>query len=340
MSQKGIMDNSYTIFEELKRLSPAVANINRKNPFVVPFGYFDNFIERLFLKINQEEQQLISADNTIPFTVPNNFFENLAGKISDKVKSQSSFNDIVEELKSIAPQLIAIGRVHPYTIPDGYFETLLKKILAKIESNHAFGSITYLDKNLPYSLPDFYFETLAEKIRLRIRQSQTSDVQFELQEIAPILNTIQKGNVYSVPEGYFEHVNIDTNPVAKTKVVSMFGGAKRIVKLAAAAVVAGILVTSGYLFNNDNNVADTNSKAPYNANTIADFSPEQIKALTDQEIKEYLSSSSNGLDETQPIILEDDQDNLESLLKDMSEQEIRQFLQENAEPGEVHSKEG
>ena len=59
---------------------------------------------------------------------------------------------------------------------------------------------------MPFTVPDRYFNELDEKIMEIIRSHpdyQTS--REELESVSPLLSSISKRPVYSVPKGYFEN---------------------------------------------------------------------------------------------------------------------------------------
>jgi len=343
------MDKRNTITEELRELSPAVANITRKNVYTVPFGYFENFNDELLSIIRQKEQPL-PIGGAMPFSVPGGYFETLASKIIDKARQQASPDHLSDDLKEIAPQLLSLRRSNVWSVPDGYFETLADQIVYLInhqqiddvnkELTEVAPFINTITTKTSFIVPAKYFENLAEEILYRIKHTQNSDVTEELEIIAPLLNRISRKPVFSLPAGYFDNIEIKAtaSPVTKGKVV-LFSRFIKAAKYAAAAVTTGIIITGSILFfDKDGNSPDSDTATIQSAN-IPEYKPEQLHDLSKQEIKEYLSSYDIPLENIAPT-LKAEQDDLDNFLKEMSDQEIKQYLQENAEPSDAHFKEG
>jgi hypothetical protein len=108
------------------------------------------------------------------------------------------------------------------------------------------------------------------------------------------------------------------------------GRVSRVLKYAVAAVVIGIIAMgSVFFFNNDADPV-----------VVSTFNPAEIKKLSDQEIIEYLKTNSFAdVNPVNPVDLQQDVE-YESFLDDLSEKDIEEYLKENPEPVEIHSKEG
>lgn len=114
-------------------------------------------------------------------------------------------DDILKELQQIAPKLSALSKVNLYTVPTGYFDEL-KPSLLKISTENAreesllqnsFLSTIEKPAVSVSDLPDGYFNNFAANMLQKIQQD-------ELAEIAPVLAGLQKVNLYTAPQGYFE----------------------------------------------------------------------------------------------------------------------------------------
>jgi len=114
-----------------------------------------------------------------------------------------NYNYIHEELKGICPFLIKIGRAEVYSVPSSYFDKLSLDIFSRINLNkeRAYFSGTAAT----YSVPENYFDTLSQIILKKVvaEEKKTDEVFEETETIAPLLNTISKNPVYSVPSGFF-----------------------------------------------------------------------------------------------------------------------------------------
>jgi hypothetical protein len=142
-----------------------------------------------------------------------------------------------------------------------------------------------------------------------------------------LLNTINKKPVFSVPAGYFDHVQMppNENVQTETKVVSITGGSRRIMKWAVAAVVACILGIGAFLFS------ERNSEVMQAQNMRAGV---EVKSLTEKEIEEFLSKNAMPW-EMSAANIKDKGNTIKSAVKEVTEKEIQQFLQENAVSDEI-----
>ncbi|TAD85948.1 MAG: hypothetical protein EAY75_10000 [Bacteroidetes bacterium] len=135
---------------------------------------------------------------------------------------------ILLELESIS-QLLADAPKHtPYTVDDAYFDALPHDILAQIE--------------LPMpqmEVPAGYFEQLPQQV---IQKIYSQEIAEELDQIAPLLNTINKNTPYHVPQNYFEQLELPhAQHHENTGKVVLLPKLKTVQKWAAAAIVLAML---------------------------------------------------------------------------------------------------
>jgi hypothetical protein len=145
-------------------------------------------------------------------------------------------NEILEELRLIAPVLAGEEKLYAFQVPRGYFDALGGQMKAEF--------LVPFNIKTPFVIPAGYFETLAEKILSQIE----IPVDEELAAIAPLLNTLEKKTMYQTPTGYFDQpVAVPAQEKTGAKVVS-FKGYKRWMQYAAAAMLGGVLVSGAFLF--------------------------------------------------------------------------------------------
>jgi len=120
------MNFSTEISEELLKISPVLAAIEKKNVFFVPENYFETINLELIKKLDID----FFSSNANNLYVPNAYFENLGDNILKKIKVQEL--DPAEELKAISPMLYSIQNESAFTIPPGYFQQLPEIIFDKI----------------------------------------------------------------------------------------------------------------------------------------------------------------------------------------------------------------
>jgi hypothetical protein len=150
MSYDRSMENKEIILNELKEISPVIANINRTNIFSVPEAYFNDLAEIILAKVHAEN--ISFGTKASPFKIPNGYFDGLAGNILNKI-SQHKDQSVYEELAEIAPFLNSISKEPVYQVPEGYFESLEITIPLKLDKPSvkvfSFGNIR---KTMQYAL--------------------------------------------------------------------------------------------------------------------------------------------------------------------------------------------
>ena len=109
----------------------------------------------------------------------------------------------------------------------------------------------------------------------------------ELDQVAPLLNTIAKKPVQTVPEGYFENFQVQ---IEEAPVVQM-NHKRKWFTLAAAAVVIGILVIGGFELVNQPAVT-ANPGLVINMEQIAKMDiNKSVQSLSNDAIDEYLKTA-------------------------------------------------
>jgi hypothetical protein len=158
-------------------------------------------------------------------------------------------NNKYDELKGLNSNLPEQNPV-PYAVPDGYFDNLAENILSrvKISVNNSSASeeiaalsnlLADVRRTMPYSIPEQYFESTLNDLPLLIRNEEES----------AILSAAGKSVPYQVPVGYFNQLE----PSILKKVGIHNSGSGRVVRmkwmrLAAAAVITGIISVSGFFY--------------------------------------------------------------------------------------------
>jgi len=228
---------------------------------------------------------------------------------------ENKYNNI-EELKDIAPTIVNIGNQNLYFVPADYFDSLAYSIVNYIK----LSKVRCIN---PYSIPETYFDTLADSIIHKIRLSSSNEVYEELSEIAPLLITVNRENVFSIPDNYFEKLS---NPVTTTpviKVIPVGNKIRRWVTYAAAASVLFIVATTSYLYINMHN---------RDGETLT--IEQRLARLKEQEIINYLKENDEITSgDIVPTSVEEDTE-IQNMLQDASDEEIQKYLDEYSEPTE------
>lgn len=92
---------------------PALAALEKRNPFSVPDGYFENSDEAIFSAVFLDGLKQKTSDNN--FEVPQHYFENLAERIQTRI----TLSEIPKAEKA-------------FTVPENYFDTLQSRITERI----------------------------------------------------------------------------------------------------------------------------------------------------------------------------------------------------------------
>lgn len=171
------------------------------------------------------------------------------------------------------------------------------------------------DPRMPYSVPLGYFEGLAEQVLTRIRQEEAKE---ELGTLSPLLQQLSKKQPYSTPVGYFDRpVNLPASEQAPVR--SLFSRTWIRYAVAASVIAAGIFLWMG------------RSEQPTgNAKNVIIEVKQDIQQLNEKEeslLQEFVSAGMTGQETAQIDIQERAAD--KTLLADVSEQELNEFLEQS-----------
>ena len=115
--------------------------------------------------------------------------------------------DILKELREIAPQLASLEKVSAYQLPESYFLNFKNSILeqinpvdAKQELQVLAPALQKLQKPVLSEPANAYFSEFSAKILHKVRADEAAQ---ELAGIAPKLSTLPKANIYEAPVNYF-----------------------------------------------------------------------------------------------------------------------------------------
>jgi hypothetical protein len=310
------------ISEELRLLSAVVAAISRQTPYEVPEGYFLMLPVQVLQQVGGRQVLGEGDDKPLAFSVPEGYFDGFAAQLLNKIKGGKDLgvaggnvggyldvaggNDGEGGEDPYSSILVEVGRKTPYTVPEGYFEAH-SPLLAVVRGNN------------PYTVPAEYFEGQA-----------------------PLL-AIARVNPYTVPAGYFDEYATAGRVAAAMNNASEAGGAKVLgigvrrmnwLKYAAAAVVAGFIVTVGSLRIHTSGDKQVKQVVPIDiARTMS--------TVSDQELQNFLTVQ--GASFEQPVgtastsdmpgsgagaMVGNDND-LKTLLGNVPDGELKQYMEEH-----------
>ena len=219
-------------------------------------------------------------------------------------------NDLIlKEIEEVSPLIASIGNRRVFTVPKAYFSQFLAFIILKINQT----PIVQSSESGSYSVPQNYFLHLPDTILDRIK-AEIEIKNPELKAIAPLLNSLDRKNVYSVPEQYFNSIQL--NRIIQNKnnarLLSFSKFSRRIVTYSAAAIMAGVMVTGVFYHPGQTGSLDVSK---------------EVNKLTDDELKGYFDDHTVVYSEDSMNI--GDEINVADQLKSLSDEEINSYLEEN-----------
>lgn len=353
------MENRNNILKELREISPVVADISRQAPYAVPAGYFEGLANQLLQLVKADETSSVLPKANNPFEVPQGYFEGLANNILQRVKGeevsispalqqannnpyevpQGYFeglaNNILQRVKeeevSLTPALQQANN-NPYQVPQGYFDSLPQTILNRIKATATDNAneeleilsplLSQLGKKMPFSTPAGYFNEVSEQA---VAGAQAIDfVNVELENLSPLMQGLKRIMVYEVPAGYFNQLPGQVMKAIKgeqpAKVVTM-SFTRRVLRYAAAAVVAGLIVTAGWFYLGNN--------GKIKPGDLAD-NFWQLESISDESLQKYLENLTPTPAETavaSTSVEELDANDMKDMLADVTDEDLQVYLE-------------
>ena len=282
------------ILEELRSLSTVIDKISRQTPYGLPEGYFNDFPDFMMRRLMGGPLSAAigpSGPSSSPFQVPEGYFEGFAGGVLARIKAGQGARAYLGEptatgLSEAAEEL-----------------SLLSPLLSGIS------------RKSPYQVPEGYFD-----------------------ELSPVLAGLglRERPVYEVPEGYFEELAgqivsrvkpapARVVPAAPARVIPI-GRRGAWWKYSAAAVVAGLVLTIGWLRLHN---GSGRNGAPVDV-------AHSLYSVSDQEIQSYLDNHNNIIPPAEQdsalnstAALNVDENDVKNLLGDVPDGELKQYLEEH-----------
>jgi hypothetical protein len=186
---------------------------------------------------------------------------------------------------------------------------------------------------MPYQVPAGYFDGLAERMLQAVRTADHSTVQDETAAISPLLGSLKKEMPFHVPAGYFESLASDVaakESATEAKVIAITS--RSWFRYVAAAVVTGVVFLAGLFIMNKSE----NSSEEGIIEVLSDVS-QDIKPLNDTEQDDLVDFLDAGLtgSETAQVNPETKSKEIQQLLQDVSDEELKDFREQTEDVGEV-----
>jgi len=239
-----------------------------------------------------------------------------------------SNQDIIQELSDLGSNLQDVSK-SIYSVPPGYFEGFSEQMLSIIKTNESMTWLSSLPGKTPFHVPSTYFNELDQRIMEIIRSHpdyQTSSE--EIESVSPLLSSITKRPVYSVPKGYFENFAAGVEEGTQAKIISL--ASRKWIRYVAAAVIAGVIFTAGII------AFSSGHKDPA-GKTLAKFEKE-VKKINDVKSTENLIDFMDaGLNERELASAKKaiKTDDIQLLLKDVPIDELKDFSEESKDIEDV-----
>ena len=236
-------------------------------------------------------------------------------------------NNILKELRELESSLVGTDPKAVFQVPAGYFDRLAGEILSKIMASDAASpgeelaflspALSSISKATPYLAPPGYFEGLEKKLQELIFSGKDQSAKDELENLSPLLLQLKDKPTYSVPEDYFDHVRKPGNvaaPATKAKVVSITS--RKWLRYASAAIVVGVVAVIGFKLLNKNETGGSAEKSYA-------WVKNNLKKVSTDEINEFVELANTA---SSDVARTETKDEFSSLIKDVSDKEIQDFL--------------
>ncbi len=129
------MKRDLDIRNELREVSPILADLPLVNPLRVPDGYFNDLPDVILSRVSERPGlSLPILEKPLNRFTPEGYFDNLAGRVMQRVREEGYMN-VLEETAAIAPVLANLSREMPQQVPVGYFEQFAAKTVSGLNQS-------------------------------------------------------------------------------------------------------------------------------------------------------------------------------------------------------------
>jgi hypothetical protein len=233
--------------------------------------------------------------------------------------------NILQELNELGSTCLTTDLQNIYAVPAGYFDGLPEQMMKRIHAKNELAELSSLansiSKETPFSIPAGYFNGLEERLMQSVRASADyQSAKEELETISPLLSGLKKETPYRVPQRYFEQLGADVKK-PEVKIISITH--RKWFRYAAAAVFIGVIATVTLTLNKNKSIDPNKNPAEWVAKNVKKLNTDQL----DEFIK--LADEENNLKGSVATKTERS-DDIRELMKDVSDNEIRDFLNETS----------
>jgi hypothetical protein len=234
--------------------------------------------------------------------------------------------DIIQELNELGSSLAGTPFQNVYSVPNGYFEAFASSVFSRLNAENQTSFLTEIPKSNPYTVPAGYFDGFAESLLHAVRHRPDHlNAQEELESLSPLLSSLKKEPVFSVPQDYFENFTVETNHRQPAKVVAMFS--RKMMRYAASfAAVMVVAIAMLLYFNRRTGVDKIMANVEKDVKKIDDV--QQLDNLA-----EFLDAGLNEKEVASNTVPKDKE--VENLLKDVPLDELQEFSEESKDIQDV-----
>jgi hypothetical protein len=196
--------------------------------------------------------------------------------------------DILHELQQISPFLSEMKKINVFSVPPGYFTNLDKQILENIFTQ---PTLLFTSETHNLEVPEGYFENLAGNLLKKIKSLPVTQDD-ELLQSHPLLYSLQKENVFSVPKNYFQLLPSAILTGIKPGKLKVIGSGKRSLwNYAVAATITGLIAISSLLVTNK--TTDSTGTRELGGADIPEYVRDSYQYKNEAQIDEGITRLSN-----------------------------------------------
>jgi hypothetical protein len=232
---------------------------------------------------------------------------------------------ILQELNDLGSSLGSPKPGNPLLVPAGYFDEFSASVTDRISAEKFLST---LPRSLPFEVPTGYFENLAEGFISSLHAGSYESSREEIEAISPLLSSLRNKNVLTVPQGYFESLQMPESvpALAEKEPAKIISFSKRTwFRYAAAAVLTGIIAATAFFTFNSHKIS-SEGKA------LASFEKE-VKKIDDvkqtESLIDYMNSGLNEKDIARVDINSKSIADVKKLLQDVSVDELNDFSEQS-----------
>jgi hypothetical protein len=245
--------------------------------------------------------------------------------------------NILQELNDLNSSLAGNNPENVYTVPEGYFNGLANQVLNRIkafETDDAKDELSYLSplvsslsKEMLFDVPAGYFDGLEERMMHSVRESGNyRTAKEEIAALSPFLSGLKKEMPYSIPQGYFDELQIQPakSQTPAAKVVSITS--RNWFRVAAAAVVTGIIFVTALLIIRSDEV---------DAERVLAKVERDVKKMDETQKADVIDFIDAGMTGTESANNNNKSYEVRQLLEGVSDEELKDFQEQTEDIADV-----